>query len=258
MKYLYKYPQASFPYARLVEENGRRSTHDFEYELLDTGVFDEDRYFDIVIEYAKRDARGHLRSASRRSTAAPSPRRCTSCPHLWFRNTWPATSGRTRRRPEIVRGPIGRSIPVAPDLRRRSLHYRTTVPGTYRLGPRHLYGPHGGPAPVHRQRDERARVPWPRTRRAAAVTSRTPSIATSSTARALHQPRANRHQGRLPLRLSRDPARRLGRPPAPPDRPADRGTTRWPTSTDDRPPPRRGRRVLRRHPSARGHRTTSG
>src|SRR5918912_1037247 len=53
MKYLYKYPQAEFPYAQLVEENHRRGGSGFEYELLDTGVFDEDRYFDVFVEYAK-------------------------------------------------------------------------------------------------------------------------------------------------------------------------------------------------------------
>jgi hypothetical protein len=53
MKYLYKYPQAEFPYGDLVEGNRRRGKHDFEYELLDTGVFDQDRYFDVLVEYAK-------------------------------------------------------------------------------------------------------------------------------------------------------------------------------------------------------------
>src|SRR6266850_1425555 len=53
MKYLYKYPQAAYPYTDLVETNRRRSRQDFEYELLDTGVFDQDRYFDVFVEYAK-------------------------------------------------------------------------------------------------------------------------------------------------------------------------------------------------------------
>ena len=53
MKYLYKYPQAAFPYLDLVETNRRRSKDEMEYELLDTGVFKEDRYFDIFVEYAK-------------------------------------------------------------------------------------------------------------------------------------------------------------------------------------------------------------
>src|SRR3984885_9702003 len=53
MKYLYKYPQAAFPYAQLVEENGRRTKHDPEYELIDTGIFNDSRYFDVFVEYAK-------------------------------------------------------------------------------------------------------------------------------------------------------------------------------------------------------------
>src|SRR5262249_51118381 len=53
MKYLYKYPQAAYPYNNLVETNRRLSRQDFEYELLDTGVFDQDRYFDVFVEYAK-------------------------------------------------------------------------------------------------------------------------------------------------------------------------------------------------------------
>ena len=53
MKYLYKYPQAAYPYANLVETNRRRGRQDFEYELIDTGVFDEDRYFDVFVQYAK-------------------------------------------------------------------------------------------------------------------------------------------------------------------------------------------------------------
>ena len=59
MKYLYKYPQAAFPYADLVETSRRRGRDEFEYELLDTGVFDEDRYFDVFVEYAKAVARRH-------------------------------------------------------------------------------------------------------------------------------------------------------------------------------------------------------
>ena len=55
MKYLYKYPQAAFPYGTLVEENRRRSKNEPEYELLDTGVFEHDRYFDVFVEYAKAD-----------------------------------------------------------------------------------------------------------------------------------------------------------------------------------------------------------
>ena len=56
MKMLYKYPQAAYPYADLVQQNAQRTRNDMEYELLDTGVFHEDRYFDVFIEYAKAGA----------------------------------------------------------------------------------------------------------------------------------------------------------------------------------------------------------
>ena len=59
MKMLYKYPQAEFPYTRLVEENRRRTKADPEFELIDTGIFDDDRYFDVFVEYAKAGLRRH-------------------------------------------------------------------------------------------------------------------------------------------------------------------------------------------------------
>ena len=62
MKWLYKYPQAAFPYDDLIQKNAQRSRHDYEYELIDTGVFDDDRYFDVFVEYAKSSAGGMLRS----------------------------------------------------------------------------------------------------------------------------------------------------------------------------------------------------
>ena len=87
MKYLFKYPQAAYPYADLVETNRRRSRLDFEYELLDTGVFDEDRYFDIFVEYAKAAPEDLLIriTACNRGPAAAS---LHLLPTLWFRNTW--------------------------------------------------------------------------------------------------------------------------------------------------------------------------
>ncbi len=87
MKYLYKYPQAEFPYARLVEENRRRSKHDPEFELMDTGVFDDDRYFDVLVEYAKADAEDiviKITAANRGSEAAE----LHLLPTVWFRNRW--------------------------------------------------------------------------------------------------------------------------------------------------------------------------
>ena len=87
LKYLYKYPQKAFPYDRLVEENQQRGVADREFELIDTGVFDENRYFDIFIEYAKVDAEDiciRIEAFNRGSTPAP----LHILPHLWFRNQW--------------------------------------------------------------------------------------------------------------------------------------------------------------------------
>src|SRR5437660_2871399 len=87
MKCLYKYPQAAFPYRRLVEENARRGRPQPEYERLDTGVFDGDRYFDVTVEYAK----GGVDDLLIRVTAVnrgPEAAELHLLPTLWFRNTW--------------------------------------------------------------------------------------------------------------------------------------------------------------------------
>ena len=87
MKYLYKYPQRAYPYAELVEENRRRGKGSREYELLDTGVFDDDRYFDVQVEYAKgspEDLLVRIVIANR----GPERARARVLPTLWFRNTW--------------------------------------------------------------------------------------------------------------------------------------------------------------------------
>jgi hypothetical protein len=92
MKYLYKYPQEAFPYEDLVRENGRRSRRDFEYELLDTGIFNEDKYFDVFVEYAKADVEDMLIRISivnRGKASAP----LHLLPSLWFRNTWSWVNG---------------------------------------------------------------------------------------------------------------------------------------------------------------------
>jgi hypothetical protein len=87
MKALYKYPQAAFPYARLAEENGRRDRRAPEYELLDTGVFDEDRYFDVVVEYAKASPEDVLIQISA-TNRGPQTAELHLLPTLWYRNTW--------------------------------------------------------------------------------------------------------------------------------------------------------------------------
>jgi hypothetical protein len=87
MKYLYKYPQQEFPYRNLVETNQRRSREEFEYELLDTGTFDADRYFDVFVEYAKADPEDLLIRISVHNRG-PEMAELHLLPTLWFRNTW--------------------------------------------------------------------------------------------------------------------------------------------------------------------------
>ena len=97
MKYLYKYPQQAFPYAALRAENARRTRNDPEYELLDTGIFDADRYFDVFVEYAKAgpdDVLIRISAANRGPDAA----QLHLQPTLWFRNDWAWTAGRERGR----------------------------------------------------------------------------------------------------------------------------------------------------------------
>lgn len=89
MKYLYKYPQKAFPYDDIIKENARRSRTDKEYQIIDTGVFEEDRYWDIVIETAKDD--NDPQELLFRLTAwnrGPDPAPLHIIPHVWFRNTW--------------------------------------------------------------------------------------------------------------------------------------------------------------------------
>ncbi len=98
MRYLYKYPQAEFPYARLRAENRRRGEKSFEFELMDTGVFEENRYFDVFVEYAKagyEDLLVRIEIVNR----GPDPATLDLLPTVWFRNTWSWGSG--DRRPRI-------------------------------------------------------------------------------------------------------------------------------------------------------------
>jgi hypothetical protein len=87
MKYLYKYPQGSFPYEQIVDTNRQRTRNDQEYELLDTGIFDEDRYFDVLVEYAKASPEDILIQI-RVTNRGPEAAQLHLLPQLWFRNTW--------------------------------------------------------------------------------------------------------------------------------------------------------------------------
>ncbi len=87
MKYLYKYPQREYPYGDLIETNRGRSREEFEYELLDTGVFNDDRYFDVFVEYAKEGPDDLLVRITVCNRGPEAARLCV-LPTLWFRNTW--------------------------------------------------------------------------------------------------------------------------------------------------------------------------
>ncbi|MCL4504564.1 MAG: glucosidase [Chloroflexi bacterium] len=106
MKMLYKYPHAAYPYENLVVENRRRGKTMPEYELLDTGVFDEDRYFDVFIEYAKEAHDGILMRISA-INRGPEAHTLHLLPTLWFRNTW--SWGRDDRRPEMHNATVAAS-----------------------------------------------------------------------------------------------------------------------------------------------------
>src|SRR5579871_1043506 len=138
MKFLYKYPQRAYPYCELIEENQRRAGQGLEFELLDTGIFDDDRYFDIFIEYAKADPEDlciHIAAYNR----GPETAALHILPHLWFRNTW-AWSSPPGPEPVIRSGPKGRGF-VRLETDDSSLETLSTIPVQYRLGRRTLYGP---------------------------------------------------------------------------------------------------------------------
>jgi hypothetical protein len=140
MRLLYKYPQAAFPYRELVEENQRRAGQGPEYELIDTGIFDEDRYFDISVEYAKAGPDDVLCRISV-TNRGPAASTLHVLPHLWFRNTW-AWGKVSTPAPRIeVATAGGAPVLVADDSAVAADPY---IPIQYRIGKRWLYGPAGG------------------------------------------------------------------------------------------------------------------
>ena len=129
MKYLYKYPQAAYPYDSIVAANRRRSRHEMEYELLDTGVFDGHRYFDVFVEYAKaspEDILVLLTIANR----GPEPASLHVLPTLWFRNTWSWGGEAPKLGLRKLEGPAGISVVAASHAE---------------LGERYLYCDKGAP-----------------------------------------------------------------------------------------------------------------
>jgi hypothetical protein len=124
MKYLYKYPQAAFPYGNLVETSRRRGRNEFEYELLDTGVFDQDRYFDVFVEYAKESPEDILIKISVHNRG-PEAAQVHVLPTLWFRNKWSWQGGPDR--PTLHQ--VGNVIEaVDPRLGKRYLYYAGEAP----------------------------------------------------------------------------------------------------------------------------------
>ncbi len=117
MKYLYKYPQAAYPYGDIVQTNSQRSRYDMEYELLDTGVFNDNRYFDVFVEYAKGAADDILVKISA-INRGPDAADLHLLPTLWFRNDWSrwiAASNRAAEKPHLeqIEGPAGTSAVAA-------------------------------------------------------------------------------------------------------------------------------------------------
>jgi hypothetical protein len=100
MKYLYRYPQREFPYAWLVEENRGRGRKDFEFELVDTGIFGDNRYFDLFVEYAK-DSPDDVLIRVTAYNRGPETATLHILPTLWFRNTW--SWGRDSERPKLAK-----------------------------------------------------------------------------------------------------------------------------------------------------------
>ncbi len=136
MKYLYKYPQAEYPYRWLVEENARRGGRGPEFELLDTRIFDEDRYFDVFVEYAKADT-DDLCIRIEAFNRGPEAAELHLLPHLWFRNVW--AWGEKRRREPVIR--TGTAVDgcvtlVADDTDAEGLD---NLPFKYSVGRRQLY-----------------------------------------------------------------------------------------------------------------------
>jgi hypothetical protein len=118
MKYLYKYPQAEYPYRSLIETNQRRSRQEFEYELLDTGIFDQDRYFDVFVEYAKASPEDLLVQITVHNRG-PEPASLHVLPTLWFRNTW--SWGGESPRPQLRQSAPGVIAASHPELGERFL-----------------------------------------------------------------------------------------------------------------------------------------
>jgi len=117
MKALYKYPQRAYPYMELIRKNAERDRQTPEFELIDTGIFDDDRYFDVFVEYAK-ESPNHILIEITAWNRGPEPASLRLLPTLWFRNTWSWGGGHAR--PHLQAGPSRGEVGVVsihhPDL----------------------------------------------------------------------------------------------------------------------------------------------
>lgn len=137
MKFLYKYPQDEFPYQKLREENRKRSGHDPEYELMDTGIFDQNRYFDIFIEYAKASPEDTcIKIEAFNRGDHPEPLHILA--QTWFRNTW--AWGETRLAPPRITAGVKRETDLHLIANEDNLPPPKNLGFEYRLGKRYLYG----------------------------------------------------------------------------------------------------------------------
>jgi hypothetical protein len=131
MKYLYKYPQAAYPYSDLIQTNRQRTRDEMEYELLDTRVFDEDRYFDVFVEYAKVGAEDILVQITA-ANRGPDPAELHLLPTFWFRNDWSSWIISPAEKPVLrqIKGPAGTSAASAshPVLGEYTMYFEGEVP----------------------------------------------------------------------------------------------------------------------------------
>ena len=139
-RWRYHYPQAAFPYDDLIAENGRRGKLDPEYELLDTGAFDDDRYWIVEVDYVKADPTD-LVMIVRVTNAGPEAETLHVLPTVWFRNTWAWD--------------VGEATPIAAGPARRRHRHRASLPGRARAVGGARPGRLGADGAVLRQRDER-------------------------------------------------------------------------------------------------------
>lgn len=155
MRYLYKYPQTEFPYADIIKKNQERHGQGQEYELLDTGIFDDDRYFDVFVEYAKvseEDICIRIEAFNRGSDSAT----IHILPHIWFRNTWNwETEPQNQPNISLKKTNKNATVLLADDTTADGIR---NLPFEYFLGKRLLYGDRDGVAMFTNNETHRSRV----------------------------------------------------------------------------------------------------